>query len=82
MEPIGLCPHQGQAGSAPQCHLHVSCRSLALLGTLTMAGTGFGAYNMAVAVMSPCPILQQSQWGDVTIVSHRVPLSWPGKSLG
>ncbi|XP_005499600.1 solute carrier family 52, riboflavin transporter, member 3 [Columba livia] len=46
-------------------------RSLALLGTLTMAGTGFGAYNMAVAVMSPCPILQQSQWGDVTIV-----LSW------
>ncbi|NWX00197.1 S52A3 protein, partial [Caloenas nicobarica] len=46
-------------------------RSLALLGTLTMAGTGFGAYNMAIAVMSPCPLLQQSQWGDVTIV-----LSW------
>ncbi|OPJ84976.1 solute carrier family 52, riboflavin transporter, member 3 [Patagioenas fasciata monilis] len=46
-------------------------RSLALLGTLTIAGTGFGAYNMAIAVMSPCPILQQSQWGDVTIV-----LSW------
>ncbi|NWS70956.1 S52A3 protein, partial [Crotophaga sulcirostris] len=46
-------------------------RSLALLGTLTVAGTGFGAYNMAMAVMSPCPLLQQSQWGDVTIV-----LSW------
>ncbi|KAM9260238.1 solute carrier family 52, riboflavin transporter, member 3 [Cariama cristata] len=46
-------------------------RSLALLGTLTMAGTGFGAYNMAIAVMSPCPLLQQSQWGDAIIV-----LSW------
>ncbi|KAM6053770.1 solute carrier family 52, riboflavin transporter, member 3 isoform 2-T3 [Chlamydotis macqueenii] len=46
-------------------------RSLALLGTLTAVGTGFGAYNMAMAVMSPCPLLQQSQWGDATIV-----LSW------
>ncbi|NXG80571.1 S52A3 protein, partial [Baryphthengus martii] len=46
-------------------------RSLVLLGTLTMAGTGFGTYNMAMAVMSPCPLLQHSQWGDVTIV-----LSW------
>ncbi|KFO05885.1 Solute carrier family 52, riboflavin transporter, member 3 [Balearica regulorum gibbericeps] len=46
-------------------------RSLALLGTLTMVGTGFGAYNMAIAVMSPCPLLQQSQWGDAIIV-----LSW------
>ncbi|KAM9178133.1 solute carrier family 52, riboflavin transporter, member 3 isoform 1-T2 [Mergus octosetaceus] len=46
-------------------------RSLALLGALTLAGTGFGAYNMAIAVMSPCPLLQQSQWGDVVIV-----LSW------
>ncbi|NXW45281.1 S52A3 protein, partial [Nyctiprogne leucopyga] len=46
-------------------------RSLALLGTLTIAGMGFGAYNMAIAVMSPCPLLQQSQWGDATIV-----LSW------
>uniref|UniRef100_A0A8D0FJP4 Riboflavin transporter n=1 Tax=Strix occidentalis caurina TaxID=311401 RepID=A0A8D0FJP4_STROC len=40
-------------------------RSLALMGTLTVVGTGFGAYNMAIAVMSPCPLLQQSQWGDV-----------------
>ncbi|NWI28720.1 S52A3 protein, partial [Sula dactylatra] len=46
-------------------------RSLALLGTLTMAGVGFGAYNMAIAVMSPCPLLQQSEWGDALIV-----LSW------
>ncbi|NXT41129.1 S52A3 protein, partial [Pelecanoides urinatrix] len=46
-------------------------RSLALLGTLTIAGMGFGTYNMAIAVMSPCPILQQSQWGDAIIV-----LSW------
>ncbi|NXN88765.1 S52A3 protein, partial [Bombycilla garrulus] len=46
-------------------------RSLILMVILTMAGTGFGAYNMAIAVMSPCPLLQQSQWGDVIIV-----LSW------
>ncbi|NXT75051.1 S52A3 protein, partial [Zapornia atra] len=46
-------------------------RSLAVLGTLTLVGTGFGAYNMAIAVMSPCPLLQQSQWGDAIIV-----LSW------
>ncbi|XP_032054232.1 solute carrier family 52, riboflavin transporter, member 3 [Aythya fuligula] len=46
-------------------------RSLVLLGALSLAGTVFGAYNMAIAVMSPCPLLQQSQWGDVVIV-----LSW------
>ncbi|KFQ20907.1 PREDICTED: solute carrier family 52, riboflavin transporter, member 3, partial [Merops nubicus] len=46
-------------------------RSLTLLGTLTVAGTGFGAYNMAIAAMSPCPLLQNSPWGDATIV-----LSW------
>ncbi|NWU96085.1 S52A3 protein, partial [Upupa epops] len=46
-------------------------RSLILMGILAMAGTGFGAYNMAIAVMSPCPLLQQSQWGDATII-----LSW------
>ena len=71
-------PHQGRAGSVPRCHSHVPCRSLALLGTLTMAGTGFGAYNMAIAVMSPCPLLQQSQWGDATIVSHGVPFTRGG----
>ncbi|KFP74388.1 PREDICTED: solute carrier family 52, riboflavin transporter, member 3 [Acanthisitta chloris] len=46
-------------------------RSLALMGILTMAGTCFGAYNMVIAVMSPCPVLQHSQWGDAIIV-----LSW------
>ncbi|NXE58249.1 S52A3 protein, partial [Casuarius casuarius] len=46
-------------------------RSLVLLGTLTVLGTGFGAYNMAIAVMSPCPVLQDSEWGDAVIV-----LSW------
>ncbi|RMB95752.1 hypothetical protein DUI87_27865 [Hirundo rustica rustica] len=46
-------------------------RSLTLMVILTMAGTGFGAYNMAIAVMSPCPVLQQSQWGNAIIV-----LSW------
>ncbi|NXA78400.1 S52A3 protein, partial [Thryothorus ludovicianus] len=46
-------------------------RSLTLMVILTMAGTGFGAYNMAIAVMSPCPPLQQSQWGNAIIV-----LSW------
>ncbi|NXK32844.1 S52A3 protein, partial [Piprites chloris] len=30
------------------------------MGFLTTVGTGFGAYNMAIAVMSPCPLLQQS----------------------
>lgn len=48
------------------------------MGSLTVVGTGFGAYNMAIAVMSPCPLLQQSQWGDAIIVSHRVPLAWGG----
>uniref|UniRef100_A0A8C4P466 Riboflavin transporter n=1 Tax=Dromaius novaehollandiae TaxID=8790 RepID=A0A8C4P466_DRONO len=48
-------------------------RSLLLLGALTVLGTGFGAYNMAIAVMSPCPVLQDSEWGDVVIVSGRAP---------
>ncbi|KAG6938500.1 solute carrier family 52 member 3, partial [Chelydra serpentina] len=46
-------------------------RSLTLLGALSVAGTGFGAYNMAMAVMSPCPLLQQSAWGHAIIV-----ISW------
>ncbi|XP_019395362.1 PREDICTED: solute carrier family 52, riboflavin transporter, member 3 [Crocodylus porosus] len=44
-------------------------RSLALLGALSVAGTGFGAYNMAMAVMSPCPLLQRSAWGAALIVA-------------
>lgn len=36
-----------------------------------MLGTGFGAYNMAMAAMSPCPVLQGHWGGEVLIV-----LSW------
>ncbi|KAL1786644.1 solute carrier family 52, riboflavin transporter, member 3 [Sigmodon hispidus] len=46
-------------------------RSLLFLGFLTVLGTGFGAYNMAMAAMSPCPILQGHWGGEVLIV-----LSW------
>ncbi|CAM5095368.1 unnamed protein product [Natator depressus] len=46
-------------------------RSLTLLGVLSVAGTGFGAYNMAMAVMSPCPLLQHAAWGQAIIV-----ISW------
>ncbi|KAI5247982.1 solute carrier family 52, riboflavin transporter, member 3 [Manis pentadactyla] len=43
-------------------------RSLTFLGVLTMLGTSFGAYNMAMAVMSPCPLLQGHWGGEVLIV--------------
>lgn len=46
-------------------------RSLLFLGVLTVLGTGFGAYNMAMAAMSPCPVLQGHWGGEVLIV-----LSW------
>ncbi|XP_012866231.1 PREDICTED: solute carrier family 52, riboflavin transporter, member 3 isoform X2 [Dipodomys ordii] len=46
-------------------------RSLLTLGALTLLGTGFGAYNMAMAVLSPCPLLQGHWGGEVLIV-----LSW------
>ncbi|XP_074867892.1 solute carrier family 52, riboflavin transporter, member 3 [Carettochelys insculpta] len=46
-------------------------RSLALQAALSLAGTGFGAYNMAMAVLSPCPLLQHSAWGHAIIV-----ISW------
>ncbi|XP_021504938.1 solute carrier family 52, riboflavin transporter, member 3 [Meriones unguiculatus] len=46
-------------------------RSLLFLGALTVLGTGFGAYNMSMAAMSPCPILQGHWGGEVLIV-----LSW------
>ncbi|XP_048203396.1 solute carrier family 52, riboflavin transporter, member 3 [Perognathus longimembris pacificus] len=46
-------------------------RSLLTLGTLTLLGTGFGAYNLAMAVLSPCPLLQGHWGGEVLIV-----LSW------
>ncbi|KAM3849582.1 solute carrier family 52, riboflavin transporter, member 3-A [Diretmus argenteus] len=46
-------------------------RSLVLLGILGLLGTGFGSYNMAMAAMSPCPLLQSSAVGQAIIV-----LSW------
>ncbi|XP_073436881.1 solute carrier family 52, riboflavin transporter, member 3 [Dendrobates tinctorius] len=46
-------------------------RSLIVLVLLSVVGTGFGAYNMMTAVMSPCPILQNSNWGVGLIV-----ISW------
>nr|XP_061802721.1 solute carrier family 52, riboflavin transporter, member 3-A-like [Nerophis lumbriciformis] len=46
-------------------------RSLVILGVLTLLGTGFGSYNMAMAALSPCPLLQGSVAGEVIIV-----LSW------
>ncbi|KAK2851782.1 hypothetical protein Q5P01_008058 [Channa striata] len=46
-------------------------RSLVFLGVLMALGTGFGSYNMAMAAMSPCPLLQGSVVGEIIIV-----LSW------
>ncbi|XP_075701603.1 solute carrier family 52, riboflavin transporter, member 3 [Rhinoderma darwinii] len=46
-------------------------RSLIILVLLSVVGTGFGAYNMMTAVMSPCPILLHTNWGVVLIV-----ISW------
>ncbi|XP_076968191.1 solute carrier family 52, riboflavin transporter, member 3 [Tamandua tetradactyla] len=42
-------------------------RSLPFLGVLVVLGSGFGAYNMAMAVMSPCPLLQ-GHWGGETLI--------------
>ncbi|XP_070766919.1 solute carrier family 52, riboflavin transporter, member 3-A [Enoplosus armatus] len=46
-------------------------RSLVFLGVLMALGTGFGSYNMAMAALSPCPLLQGSVVGEMIIV-----LSW------
>ncbi|KAM6967675.1 riboflavin transporter 2-like [Aplochiton taeniatus] len=43
-------------------------RSLMFLGALTVAGTGVGAYIMAMAASSPCPLLVQSAAGTAIIV--------------
>lgn len=45
-------------------------RSLIFLGMLTVLGTGFGSYNMAMAAMSPCPLLHGSAVGEAIIVSE------------
>uniref|UniRef100_A0A8D0BQA9 Riboflavin transporter n=1 Tax=Salvator merianae TaxID=96440 RepID=A0A8D0BQA9_SALMN len=46
-------------------------RSLVLMGALSVAGSLFASYIMAMAVLSPCPPLLQSSLGSVLIV-----LSW------
>uniref|UniRef100_A0A4W5KH05 Riboflavin transporter n=1 Tax=Hucho hucho TaxID=62062 RepID=A0A4W5KH05_9TELE len=46
-------------------------RSLVFLGVLCLLGSIFGGYNMAMAAMSPCPVLQGSALGETIIV-----LSW------
>uniref|UniRef100_H3AXC1 Riboflavin transporter n=1 Tax=Latimeria chalumnae TaxID=7897 RepID=H3AXC1_LATCH len=43
-------------------------RSLLLLGSLSVAGTGFGAYNLAMAALSPCPLLHSFRVGGAIIV--------------
>lgn len=43
-------------------------RSLIFMGLLTIVGTGFGAYIMAMAALSPCPLLVHSASGTAIIV--------------
>lgn len=43
-------------------------RSLVLMAVLTLLGTGFGSYIMAMAALSPCPLLVHSQSGTALIV--------------
>lgn len=38
------------------------------MGFLTMTGTGFGAYIMAMAALSPCPLMVHSVSGTTVIV--------------
>lgn len=38
------------------------------MGFLTVVGTGFGAYIMAMAALSPCPLLVHSVSGTAVIV--------------
>ncbi|KAF6089388.1 solute carrier family 52 member 3 [Phyllostomus discolor] len=52
--------------------MFLSNRSLLFLGVLTVFGTGFGTYNVAMAVMSPCPLLQGHWSGEVLIVASWV----------
>ncbi|KAG9270876.1 solute carrier family 52, riboflavin transporter, member 3 [Astyanax mexicanus] len=46
-------------------------RSLVFLGILSLLGSVFGGYNMAMAAMSPCPLLQGTTAGEAIIV-----ISW------
>lgn len=46
------------------------------MGFLTMTGTGFGAYIMAMAALSPCPLLVHSVSGTTVIVRLFFPMIW------
>lgn len=48
--------------------MFIPIRSLIFMAFLTMLGTGFGAYIMAMAALSPCPLLVHSPSGTVLIV--------------
>ncbi|XP_037308985.2 solute carrier family 52, riboflavin transporter, member 3-B [Pungitius pungitius] len=48
--------------------MFVPIRSLILMGFLAMVGTGFGAYIMTMAALSPCPVLVHSDIGTAVIV--------------
>ncbi|XP_019485771.1 PREDICTED: solute carrier family 52, riboflavin transporter, member 2 isoform X1 [Hipposideros armiger] len=63
----------GSAANPLACFLAmgVLCRSLAGLGGLSLLGVLFGAYLMALAVLSPCPPLVGTTAGMVLVV-----LSW------
>ncbi|XP_039661197.1 riboflavin transporter 2-like [Perca fluviatilis] len=48
--------------------MFVPIRSLIFMGFLAIIGTGFGAYIMAMAALSPCPLLVHSASGTAVIV--------------
>lgn len=48
--------------------MFIPIRSLVFMGVLTIFGTGFGAYLMGMAALSPCPLLVHSTYGSVVIV--------------
>ncbi|KAM9386121.1 riboflavin transporter 2 [Pholidichthys leucotaenia] len=48
--------------------MFLQIRSLLLMGALTVFGSGVGAYIMAMAVLSPCPLVVNYTIGGVVIV--------------
>lgn len=50
-------------------------RSLMLMGGLTVTGTGFGAYIMGMAALSPCPLLIHHELGAALMV-RLLPVTW------
>lgn len=49
-------------------YLFLNSRSLMLMGVLTVTGTGFGAYIMGMAALSPCPLLVHHELGAALMV--------------